>query len=250
LASILARVPSTFERYFEPFLGGGAVFFGLQPQTAILSDSNSELMLTYRVVRDRPDDVIRELGAHENTLEHFQRVRAQLPADLSEVARAARFIYLNRTCYNGLYRVNRKGAFNVPFGAYKSPRICDPERLHSVAERLKDVNLLAEDYGQVLQTPRAADFVYLDPPYVPAGKFADFKRYNANPFGNSDHERLAEAFSDLDQRGCYVMASNSDTPLARALYQRWNIQVLSARRLVNKHPQGRGPVNELLITNY
>lgn len=250
LGELCPRIPSTFRHYHEPFVGGAALLLRIQPERATLSDSNPELVNCYRVVRDDVERLIEHLGVHRNEEEYFYEMRATDPCTLNDVERASRFIFLNRTCFNGLYRVNRRGQFNTPFGRYVNPRICDSENLRSVSRTLKSVDLLESDYSDALALAEADDFAYLDPPYLPVSQFSDFKRYTKEQFGVSEHVRLAEVFRELDARGCKVMLSNSDTPLVHELYEGFIIDIVQARRLINKNPEGRGMVNELVIRNY
>ncbi|MEI8083189.1 MAG: Dam family site-specific DNA-(adenine-N6)-methyltransferase, partial [Actinomycetes bacterium] len=239
-----------FDHYHEPFMGGAALLLRLSPERATLSDSNAELVNCYRVVRDDVETLIEHLAIHQNESDYFYETRAADPMRLTDVGRASRFIYLNRTCFNGLYRVNRQGRFNTPFGRYSNPRICDAVNLRLVSAALRSVELLEADYFDALALAESGDFAYLDPPYMPVSKFSDFKRYTKEQFGEAEHVRLAEVFRELDARGCKVMLSNSDTPLVHELYRGYTIEVVRARRLINKNPEGRGLVNELVIRNY
>ena len=243
-------MPVSFGRYHEPFVGGAAMLLRVRPEHATLADANDELVNCYRVVRDDVEHLITHLASHRNEEEYFYEMRATDPETLDEIERASRFIFLNRTCFNGLYRVNRSGQFNTPFGRYANPRICDAENLRLVSEVLASVDLIHCDYVDALALAERDDFVYLDPPYVPLSPYSDFKRYTKEQFGEDDHVRLAETFRDLDARGCKVMLSNSDMPLVHSLYGGFTIEVVQARRLINKNPAGRGLVNELVIRNY
>jgi DNA adenine methylase len=250
LHELLERCPSRFNRYFEPFLGSGALFFGLHPRKAFLSDANEELLTAFEVVRDHVNALIRLLPTYKNTRASFLRIRAQDVKTLSKLERAARMIYLNRTCFNGLYRVNRKGRFNTPYGANKRATICNRTGLLTASDALQGTSLRACDYRQSLRSASRGDFIYLDPPYIPVGRFADFKRYHHEPFGREQHEQLARDFADLDERGCHVMLSNSSCEESLRLYKRWNVSTVMARRLINKNGSGRGAIAEILVTNY
>ncbi len=252
--------PGDFGRYFEPFLGGGAVFFHLYNtgrlagKEVVLADSLEELINCFRVVRDHVDDLIDELGRHEPhklDREYYGRVRAwdREPgySRRGEVERAARFVYLNHTCYNGLYRVNRRGEFNVPFGRYRNPTVCNAANLRAAAQSLQGVQLLAADFQPCLESAATGDLVYLDPPYQPLSPTAHFTAYTAGDFGFDDQQRLARLFADLDARGCQVMLSNSATAPIRHLYAGYEQVVLQAARPINSHGQARGPVPELLV---
>ena len=239
-----------FTLYAEPFVGGGAVFFHLLPPKSILIDSNEELINFYLVVRDNLEELLADLKKHKNTKEHYYSIRALDPQALSPVERASRFLYLNKTAYNGLWRVNSQGKHNVPFGRYKNPKIVDELNLRLVSEALRTAEVLCDDFSRVLDFARAGTFVYLDPPYYPLSDTANFTGYTADAFGARDQERLAGVFRELDRRGCLVMLSNSDTPFIRQLYSGFDIQVVYARRAINCRADRRGPIAELVIRNY
>jgi DNA adenine methylase len=255
--------PADFGRYFEPFLGGGAVFFHLYNsgrlagKDVVLVDRLEELMNCFFVVRDRVEELIAALGRHEPhkaDRAYYGRVRAwdREPgyARRSDVERAARLIYLNRTCYNGLYRVNRSGQFNVPFGRYRNPTVCDAANLRAAAHALRGARLAAVDFEACLEEAGPGDLVYLDPPYQPLSATAYFTAYTAGDFGFDDQRRLARVFQELDARGCRVMLSNSATEPIRALYAGYRQVVLQAARPINSRGQGRGPVPELLVLGH
>lgn len=250
LGELSSRLPDDFGRYFEPFGGSAALLFHLQPSAATLADANSELMSCYRVVRDDVENLLSSLSTHENDADYYYATRAVDPEGLDETERASRFIYLNRTCFNGLYRVNRHGQFNTPFGAYKNPRICDAENLRAASLLLQNVELLDRDYRDALALAEAGDLVYLDPPYVPVSQYSDFKRYTKEQFREQDHVALACVFRDLDARGCKVMLSNSNAPLVHELYEGFNVEIVQARRLINRNVDGRGCINEVIVRNY
>ncbi len=236
--------------YIEPFVGGGAVFFHLLPSRAILIDSNDELINFYHVVRNDLEALLGDLRKHENTAEYYYRIRALDPEQLTPVERASRFLYLNKTAYNGLWRVNSRGKHNVPFGRYKNPRIMDETNLRLVSRVLKDAEILCDDFSRVLEYAGPDAFVYMDPPYHPLSETADFTSYTPDAFGEDDQRRLAEVFRKLDLIGCLVMLSNSDTPFIRGLYKGYDVQVVYARRAINCRADKRGPVPELVIRNY
>ena len=242
--------PKPFRRYFEPFIGGGAMFFGLAPNEAILSDSNPELISCYEVVRNSPRELITELTNYAVTEAEFYRIRAIPPATLLPVQRAARFIYLNKTCFNGVYRVNKNGNFNTPFGHGTAVNLVDERNLYRASDLLKSSTLLCQDYQSILDNAERGDFVYFDPPYVPVSKFADFKRYTKEFFYEADHARLAEVFASLDKRGCFVMLSNSFHETVSTMYRRYFQVTVQVPRFVNCKGEGRGNVSELLISNY
>lgn len=250
LDSFSPYFPADFGTYFEPFLGSGAVFFHLRPPRAVLSDAVEGLIETYAVVRDNPDELIASLKSHRNEKTYYYQVRALDPEKLAPIERASRFIYLNRTCYNGLYRVNREGKFNVPFGKYKNPRICDEEGLRAVSEALRGAELKVGDFEEVLEQARSGDFIYLDPPYHPVSRTASFTSYFKDGFGLEEQKRLASVFRRLDKRGCLLMLSNSHTDMVQGLYAEFRLVVVEARRAINSKGDGRGPIPEYVILNY
>ncbi|MFW5941827.1 MAG: DNA adenine methylase [Chloroflexota bacterium] len=244
--------PDTIRCYYEPFIGSAAMFFHLQPRCARLADCNHKLVETYEVVRDDVEALIEALKPHKNEKEYYYRVRAQDPCELSKVERAARLIYMNKTCYNGLYRENQKGEFNVPFGRYKRPKICDEPRLRAASRALQDVELCDGDFAEAVAPAGEGDFVYFDPPYVPLNATSSFTSYSRFGFDDEDHRRLADTFHRLTARGCRVMLSNSSAPLVTDLYEDhgYTIKEVQARRNINSKANKRGPVTELLIFNY
>lgn len=248
LPEILARFPERFGRYFEPFLGGGAVFFALAPERAVLTDVNARLIATYQAIRDELPAVVAALHQHRAERDHYYRVRALDPDTLRAPQAAARMLFLNRTCFNGLYRVNRRGEFNVPFGDYRNPTLCDESNLRAVALRLSGADLRVASVFDVAQEARRGDLVYLDPPYDPVSPTASFTAYTAAGFGRAEQERLATLFRALARRGVHVVLSNSDTPFIRELYRDFCVEQVFARRAINRRAEGRGPVPELLIT--
>lgn len=250
LVDLRSCVPQRYGRYIEPFVGGGAFFFDLAPTEATLSDSNAELISCYQVVRDMPDELIQALSHYRVSESEFYRVRALQPDSLPAVERAARFIYLNKTCYNGVYRVNKRGQFNTPFGHYKSVALVDKSNLHQASALLQSAELVCQDYQTVLSYAKKNDFVYLDPPYMPVSKYADFKRYTKEFFYEGDHERLAEVFTELSNRGCLVLLSNSYHPKIAELYSGHHQKKVEVPRFVNCRGNGRGNVTELLISNF
>lgn len=242
--------PERFEIYHEPFVGGGAVFFHLLPDKAVLIDNNPELINFYIVVRDHLEKLIFHAQGHKNEASYYYQVRALDPEKLDPVARASRFLFLNKTAYNGLWRVNRRGRHNVPFGRYKNPKIVDEENLRLVSAALRRAEVLLDDFSRVLDFARPGDFVYFDPPYNPLSETANFTEYTADAFGEEDQRRLAGVFRELDRRGCFVMLSNSDTPLVRDLYRGYDVRTVWARRAINCRADKRRPVAELVIRNY
>ena len=240
LGELLPKVPKSYSRYIEPFFGGGAMFFALQPENAIIADSNPEIINMYREVADHVDDVIKYLEQYENTSDMFYTVRSQEWTTLQKTEAAARTIYLNKTCFNGLYRVNKQGQFNVPYGKYKNPRICDEEGLKAASNALRKADILCGDYLLVLEHyAQPGDFVFLDPPYLPISEYADFKRYTKEQFYEEDHVELAKMIMTLHERGCYIILTNSNHPLVHELYAPFNIDVIQTKRHISCNGSSR-----------
>ena len=236
LSALASHIPSNFSRYVEPFIGGGALFFALQPEHALISDSNPELVNLYQQVANDVEAVIRCLKGYENTREMFYDVRGQDWQRLAPCEAAARMIYLNRTCFNGLYRVNRKGEFNVPFGNYRNPSICDEKNLRAAAEVLKRAEIVCCDFSKVLGgMVRRGDFVFLDPPYVPVGKWGDFKRYTKEQFSNDDQVRLSQAVEEIHRNGVWAVLTNSNHPFVHKLYSGHNIDIVQTKRNISSN---------------
>jgi DNA adenine methylase len=253
LDAIKPRVPKAMGTYAEPFAGGAALFFALSGETpnrferALLCDANEELIACYRAVQQDVDAVIRALGQYKYDETLYYRTREQATAKMSDTRRAARFIFLNRTCYNGLWRVNSKGRFNVPFGRYRDPRICDPERLRAASKALAKAKLVTGDFTDVTRKLARGDFVYFDPPYAPASATADFTSYAAGGFGPRDQQRLVDEIGRLRARGVRVLVSNADTPATRALYAGYRLETVHAPRPINSNKKKRGLTAELLV---
>lgn len=226
------------------------MFFDLAQPGSVASDSNAELMEFYAVVRDRPDELLLAIAALPMGRRAYYTIRARRPASLEPVERAARFIHLNKTCYNGLYRVNRKGEFNTPFGGREHVTIVDPEDLHAVSRILRQTELRCGDYREVVQHACEGDFVYLDPPYLPLGGYSDFRRYTPHFFDESDHVTLAREFRGLTERGVYALLSNSANEMTQRLYRDYAILRVRATRQINCRANGRGAIEELLVANY
>lgn len=242
----------SYRRYFEPFVGGGAVFFHLQPPQSYLFDLNEDLIDLYRIVRDDVESVIIALRRHYNDRDYYYQIRDQDPTNLTPQEKAARFLFLNKTCYNGLYRVNRSGRFNVPFGYYVRPVICDGEGLRAASQALNNAILWAADYGAVLQFAETGDLIYFDPPYVPLNPTSNFTSYTGAGFTEADQRQLAETYHLLNERGCLLMLSNSTAPLVYELYEDfgYHMHTISARRAINSKADRRQPISELLISNF
>lgn len=248
LTELVKYIP-VYDTYWEPFLGGGAMFFALQPVKAHLSDSNGELMNAYKVVRDDLEILMKLLQEYVNEKDFYLKIRAQNPMQMTPVERAARFIYLNKTCFNGLYRVNKKNEFNVPFGNQTNPTICDKGVLRIASMTLQGIQLTATYFEHALKDAKKGDFVYMDPPYLQV-KEDSFVSYSKKGFGLKDHEMLADTFDELNTRGTKVMLSNSDTVWAWERYQEYKIVKVKSRRSINSDGKGRGKVGELIIMNY
>ena len=243
--------PKNFSTYYEPFLGGGAIFFHLQPQRSLLIDINPELVNVYECVRNNVEGLIQQLTIHRDRhcQEYYYQVRSCIPT--CSLERAARLIYLNKTCFNGLYRENSKGMFNVPMGRYKNPGIFDPELLKAASRSLQTADIQMNQFETVLDYATSNDdFVYFDPPYYPISATSNFTAYSRYLFKQEDHIRLRNTFAELTQRGVQVMLSNSDCPFVRELYQNFYIHKIIAARAINSNAKRRGKITELLITSY
>ena len=251
---LLKNMPKSYNRYFEPFIGGGALFFELQPENAYISDMNEELINLYSVVRDNVYELISDLNKHEVSKEYFLEIRnldrTNEYKNLSNVQRASRFIYLNRTCFNGLYRVKSQGQFNVPYGNYKNPRIVDENNLLNCSELLKNTEIKCADFSEILTKAKKGDFVYFDPPYVPLNETSSFTSYTKDGFDMDMQFKLREVCDELDSMGVMFMLSNSDTKFVNELYSNYEIKKVFASRAVNANAEGRGKITEVLVRNY
>lgn len=248
---ILRELPARIHTYYEPFVGGAAVFLALAEagrfERAVITDKNAELVNLYRVVQGDVDKLLgklQALQARTSEAEYYE-IRASRPR--ADVDRAARFIYLNKTGYNGLYRVNSSGGFNVPYGRYKRPKIHDPARLRAMAQALRGVKIETSDFEDSCRAAKPGDAIYLDPPYLPVSKTASFAAYHAEAFGLTEHQRLARAFARLAERGVCAVLSNSDTPQTRELYRSFKPAGVQVRRPINSVASRRGAVSELLV---
>ena len=240
LDSLLPKVPASYGKYIEPFLGGGAMFFALQPEHAVIADSNPELINVYRQVANHVDEVIEYLCKYENSEAEFYAVRNQNWNALPPAEAAARTLFLNHTCFNGLYRVNKQGQFNVPYGRYKNPKVCDVEGLYAASSALKKAEILCGDYFLVLEHyAQPGDFVFLDPPYLPVSAYSDFKRYTKEQFYEGDHIELAKCVMRLHERGCHVLLTNSNHPLVYELYAPFAIDVVQTKRHISCNGNSR-----------
>lgn len=256
--------PSQYNNYIEPMVGGGAVFFCLFNKNRVkkkmfLMDVNLELINCYEVIKEKIENLIPKLkeleaGYKEAPEKTYYQVREwDRQRDFMKrprVERAARAIFLNKTCYNGLYRVNSKGQFNTPIGSYKNPTICDGENLHAVSMALQKVELLVNDFEKTLEIASRKDFIYFDPPYHPLSETANFTNYTEQNFTKKDQKRLEQVFRKLDRKGCKIMLSNSDTEFIRKLYKDFSIHTVYARRHINSNSEGRGTISEVVVTNY
>jgi len=247
LPELLARVPLGFDTYFEPFLGGGALFFALLPKKAVLSDSNARLVRTYRAIRDDVDDVIAELSTYPHDRVFFEELRRVDVDALDDIQVAAWMIYLNRTGFNGLYRVNKSGGFNVPFGRYKNPTICNPDRLLAASEALQSAEILHASFAESYKFAKPGDFVYFDPPYVPLSETSSFTSYTKDGFGIEEQIKLRDTALNLKARGVDVLLSNSSAGAVFDLYETFEIEEVYASRAINSKASARGKVAEVLI---
>ena len=260
IGEILARSPHQYGTYFEPFLGAGAVFFSIPSESnRHISDANNQLIEVYEVIRDSLDELLSELRVHKNTKEYFLEVRAwdrdKSFESLSPAVRAARFIYLNKTCFNGLFRVNSKGHFNVPFGNYKNPDILGEQNLRAVSALLGNqgsVTISRGDYRETTKHAQRGDFVYLDPPYDPISSTSSFVSYQKGGFTREDQATLRDEVLRLTETGASVLLSNSDTPFIRDLYSdnnRFKIEAIQVSRAISANSSSRGKVGEVLVSN-
>jgi DNA adenine methylase len=245
---LVRHFPTRFDRYYDPFVGGGSVFFTLHPPKAVIGDLNDWLLDTYEAVRTDVSRVTRLLDGLKNTKDEYLRIRKIPPAQLDLFHRAAHLIYLNKTCFRGLFRVNRHGQFNVPYGQYDR-RYYDPANLRAVAAALQHVEIRRCDFERCLADVTDQDFVYMDPPYYKLGGYSDFNRYTKHQFRQHDHVRLAALCRELDDRGVRWAVSNSDTAFVRELFDGYRIVPINNRREINLHSEDRS-ITELLIMNY
>ena len=254
LSELVERVPDDFGRYYEPFAGGGALFFRLQPDRACLTDINPDLVNLYTVIRDQVEELIEDLGQHVYEKNYFYQVRGvdRTPeyATWTNVQRASRFVYLNKTCYNGLYRVNSKGQFNAPFGRYTSPTILDANNLRACHAALQKAVIGVADFHTVRRRIRANDFVYFDPPYAPLSATSKFTSYTKTGFDVDMQYALRDLCRALDKRSVRFMLSNSSAPLILDLYSEFNVEFVYATRSINSKAGKRGKIPEVVVTNY
>ncbi|MDO4816941.1 MAG: DNA adenine methylase [Akkermansia sp.] len=242
--------------YIESFVGGGAMLFALQPSRAVINDSNPELINVYQTIKDSPKALMDALKQHLNTSEHYYEVReldrSESYASMSPVERAARFIFLNKTCFNGLFRVNAQGFFNVPYGYYKNPQYQEYSKIMAVSAYLKknDITISMGDYAHTLAYANKGAFFYLDPPYAPVSQTSNFTGYTPSGFSTEEQEHLRNFCRELDKKGALFMLSNSNSPLIRELYNEFNIRLVTAQRHIAAQAERRGLVEEVVVTNY
>lgn len=258
LMSDLKRLmPKKYNRYFEPFIGGGALFFELKPKNAFINDYNSELTNLYTVVRDNPEELIESVCKHKNESEYYYNLRAldrdkKVFKSLTNIEKASRFIYINKVGFNGLYRVNSQGQCNVPFGRYSKPSYCDPDNIRACSDLLKNTEISTGDFDLIKDKVQKGDLVYLDPPYVPLNVTSSFTGYTDKGFDEDMQLRLRELCDHIDEKGAYFMLSNSYTDYILELYdvEGYTIHTVKADRSINSKASGRGKVKEVIVTNY
>lgn len=256
LSEIKKYIPKGNYKYYEPFIGGGAVFFDLQPKKGVINDFNEELINVYIVIRDELEELLEELKKHEITEEYYYKIRAidrtEEYKNWSNVKKASRFIYLNKTCFNGLYRVNSSGYFNTPFGRYKNPNVVNETGLKAVNKYLNenDIKIKCGDYEEALKRIGKNSFVYFDPPYDPISDSSNFTGYTAGGFNREEQKRLKNLCDKLDKKGIKFLLSNSNTEFIRNLYEGYDIIIVNANRAINSNGNKRGEVEEVLIKNY
>ncbi|MGK0390699.1 MAG: DNA adenine methylase [Maribacter sp.] len=256
MPTIQGYVPKNISTYYEPFIGGGAVLFHLQPKKAVINDFNEELTNVYQVIKENPNELIEDLKKHKNESDYFYEVRAwdrnENYQNLSKIERASRIIYLNKTCFNGLYRVNNSGEFNSPFGSYKNPNIVNDRTIIAVSNYLNnnDIKILNGDFEDTLKGIRKGAFVYFDPPYDPLSKSSNFTGYVKGGFNDDAQIRLRDLCNKLNKKGIKFLLSNSATPFIEDLYSNYNINYVKANRSINSNAKKRGEITEVLIKNY
>jgi DNA adenine methylase len=257
LNEIEKHIPERFSRYYEPFIGGGAVLFHIQPRNAVINDSNEELVNLYNIIKETPEELIEDLKKHRNEEKYFYKVRGidrekEKYLKLSDIERASRIIFLNKTCYNGLFRVNSSGEFNSPFGRYKNPNIINAIKLRAVSSYLSknNIKILNTDYEKSLSNIRKGAFVYFDPPYDPISDSSNFTGYTKNGFDKTEQERLKKVCDRLNNRKVKFLLSNSSTEFIRDLYKDYPILPIKAKRVINSKGNGRGAITEILVKNY
>lgn len=254
---IAKYIPKSFSTYYEPFLGGGAVLFELQPKTAVVNDINAELINLYEVIKNNVNELIDDLKQHRNDETYFYELREldrnkEYYNHLTPIQRASRLIYLNKTCYNGLFRVNKAGQFNTPFGNYKNPNIVNEYTLKAVSSYFNkaQITFTCKDFNEALKGARKGAFVYLDPPYDPVSDSASFTGYDKGGFDQSEQIRLKNACDKLNEKGIKFLLSNSATDFIKDLYKDYKIEIIQAKRVINSKADKRGEIDEVLVMNF
>jgi len=254
---IVKYIPKSFSTYYEPFLGGGAVLFELQPKTAVVNDINAELINLYEVIKNNVNELIDDLKQHRNDETYFYELREldrnkEYYNHLTPLQRASRLIYLNKTCYNGLFRVNKAGQFNTPFGNYKNPNIVNEYTLKAVSSYFNkaQITFTCKDFNEALKGARKGAFVYLDPPYDPVSDSASFTGYDKGGFDQSEQIRLKNACDKLNEKGIKFLLSNSATDFIKDLYKDYKIEIIQAKRVINSKADKRGEIDEVLVMNF
>lgn len=253
--------PDNYKNYFEPFVGGGAMYFSIKPQPATINDINQSLMGAYINIRDNVELLIKELSGLQNQYHNLDsdkqkdlfyeiRDRYNLIEDKKSIIKSSLLIFLNKTCFNGMYRENRKGGFNVPFGKHGKPTICDENNLHAISKLLAHTKILSGSYKDAVKTAKAGDFIYFDPPYHPLNPTSSFTSYSEDDFLEKDQIELKLLIDELTKRGCKVMMSNSDTKFIRDLYKEYRQENIMAARSINSNGDGRGKISEIVVLNY
>lgn len=258
LSEITPLIPKKITTYVEPFIGGGAVLFNLQPKKAIINDLNKELINTYKVVKESPRELLELLKIHDknNCEDYFYEIRALDRTNnfenINNIEKAARVIYLNKTCFNGLYRVNKAGLFNSPYGKYKNPNIINESAILAMSDYFNNNNIkiIQGDYKNALKGLKKNTFVYFDPPYMPISTSSSFTNYTKTSFNEKEQIELKKECDKLDNKGIKFMLSNSDHPLIRELYKDFDIKIVKAKRSINSKGNSRGKINEILVKNY
>lgn len=262
LPDLRKNIPSSFDKetntYYEPFIGGGALLFDILPHHGVINDSNEELINLYTVVKNDVDSLVREVSSYPYDKDFYYSIRELdrregFPDFLSDIKRAARTLYLNKTCFNGLYRVNKKGQFNTPFGKYSNPTICKEDDLKDVSSYFNDndISIMSGDFAQCIKDAQEGDFVYLDPPYVPLSKTSSFTSYTKEGFEDCDQKRIKSIIDDLSNNGVYVLMSNSSSSDVFDLYSSdYNVETVKVARKVNSKAHKRSKIDEFLIKNY
>lgn len=260
IPQIKKYIPENYNRYFEPFVGGGALFFDLEPKTAYINDINKILVSAYRNIKNHSDEIIKKLEDlqkifyeknNEERKIYFYEIRDIFNnMDYDSFLKTSYTIFLNKTCYNGMYRENLKGQFNVPFGRYKNPKILDEKNILAVSKLLQNVTITNYSFEKAVEDAKRGDFIYFDPPYHPISITSNFTSYSNSGFIKENQRELRDVFEDLDKRGCFVMLSNSDTIFIREIYKEYTQKKVTTGRLINCKAAGRGKINELLILNY